>query len=52
MTRIKDGAYYLEKMIADIDFILVHMVNISKEDLEENELLLDSMVNYTGTVLM
>ena len=36
MTRIKDDAYYLEKMIADIDFILVHMVNISKEDLTDS----------------
>ena len=43
MNRIKDDAYYLEKILKDIDFILVHMENVSKNQLQENEVLLDSM---------
>ena len=43
MNRIKDDSYYLEKIIKDIDFILLHMENVSKEQLQENEILLDSM---------
>ena len=43
MNRIKDDSYYLEKILADIGFILLHMQGVSKEQLEANDLLLDSM---------
>ena len=43
MNRIKDDSYFLEKILKDIDFILLHMENVSKEQLQENEILLDSM---------
>lgn len=43
MNRIKDDSYYLEKILTDIDFILLHMKGVNKEELQHNELLLDSM---------
>lgn len=43
MNRIKDDSYYLEKILTDIDFILLHMKGVNKEELQQNELLLDSM---------
>ena len=43
MDRKKDDFYYLEKIHKDIDFILLHMKNVGKNQLQENEVLLDSM---------
>ena len=30
MNRIKDDSYYLEKILTDIDFILLHMKGVNK----------------------
>ena len=39
----KTNEYYFEKIIKNIDFILEHMEGISKEQLENDEILSDSM---------
>ena len=41
---IKDNRYYLGKMQDNADFILEHMKDVSKDDLENNPVLLDSMM--------
>ena len=37
MDRKKDDFYYLEKIHKDIDFILLHMKNVGKNQLQEKE---------------
>ena len=43
MNNKKDDVYYLGKIVKDIDFIAAHINGIQKEDLENDEVLLDSM---------
>lgn len=40
----KDNRYYLEKMQKNVEFILEHMDGVSKTDLENDPVLLDSMM--------
>ena len=40
----KDNRYYLEKMQENVEFILEHMDGVSKNDLESDPVLLDSMM--------
>lgn len=40
----KDNRYYLEKMEENVDFILEHMNGVSKEQLESDPVLQDSMM--------
>ena len=40
----KGNRYYLEKMKENVDFILDHMDGVTKEMLEEDPVLLDSMM--------
>ncbi|MDE6241424.1 MAG: DUF86 domain-containing protein [Anaeroplasmataceae bacterium] len=44
MTEVKNDIYYLMKVIKDIDHILKHTKNITCNELELNEVLLDSVV--------
>ncbi len=44
MYNQKNDAYYIEKLLTDLRFITTHMKNVSCEMLEENEVLLDSML--------
>lgn len=44
MNNTKNNEYYLAKILTDLEFIVKHMAGISIEDLEENEILLDSMM--------
>lgn len=44
MKNTKDDAYYLQKIVTDLDFIIAHMQGVSLPDLEKNEVLLDSMM--------
>lgn len=44
MDNIKNDSYYLEKMKQDLEFIVLHMRNVDKEELSKNEILLDSML--------
>ncbi len=45
MDNIKNDDYYVAKLVADISFIVKHMKNVDAEELNENELLLDSFNN-------
>ncbi len=40
----KDNRYYLGKMKENVDFILSHMDGVSKQQLEDDPVLLDSMM--------
>lgn len=44
MDNTKDDIYYGKKIIADLYFITDHIANVSKKDLEQDEILLDSML--------
>ena len=43
MNNLKNDTYYIEKILTDLKFISKHMANVSKEEFEKNEILLDSM---------
>ena len=44
MDNIKNDKHYVDRIIADMSFIMTHMEDISIEDLRVNEVLLDSMM--------
>ncbi len=44
MDNVKNDAYYIEKMLKDIKFIISKTSGISVEELEENEVLCDSVL--------
>lgn len=44
MDNKKDDYYYAQKIKQDLLFITVHMRNISQDELNEDEVLLDSMM--------
>ena len=44
MDNIKNDHYYLEKIKADISFVVMHMKDVDLKELNENEVLLDSMM--------
>lgn len=44
MNNPKNDSYYIEKILTDLRFIVKHTANISRQELEMNEVLLDSMM--------
>ena len=44
MDNTKNDNYYLEKIKKDLAFILVHMKDVDMQELNENDILLDSML--------
>lgn len=44
MDNVKNDTYYLQKIKQDLEFIVVHMRNVDIEELNANEILLDSML--------
>lgn len=44
MSNPKNNEYYLNKILTDLRFISSHMIGVTKKHLEENEILLDSMM--------
>ena len=44
MDNIKNDKYYTQKIIQDLEFIVKHMYNVDVDELNENEVLLDSML--------
>ena len=44
MDNVKNDAYYMQKLRTDLEFIVKHMKSVGIEELNENELLLDSML--------
>ena len=41
---MKDDNYYIQKIRKDLEFMVVHMQNVNIEDLNADEVLLDSML--------
>ena len=44
MDNVKNDQYYLDKIESDIIFIIKHMKNVDAQELDNNEILLDSML--------
>lgn len=44
MDNKKDNRYYVNKIITDLSFVIEHTADITKEELEENEILADSVM--------
>lgn len=44
MDNIKDDKYYLGKIITDLEFVIKHTAGKSKEEIEDDDLLLDSIM--------
>lgn len=44
MNNLKNDTYYIEKILTDLKFISKHISNVSKDEFEQNEVLLDSML--------
>lgn len=44
MDNKKNNKYYIDKILADLDFLIKHTKNINREEFEKNELLLDSIM--------
>lgn len=44
MDNRKNDRYYLKKIVTDLAFIISHTNGLSQKDLEENDLLIDSIM--------
>ncbi|MGN0407696.1 MAG: DUF86 domain-containing protein [Bacteroides sp.] len=44
MDNVKNDSYYIQKIRKDLEFMVVHMRNVDIEELNANEVLLDSML--------
>ncbi len=44
MDNTKNDQYYLDKIKADIAFIVAHMKDVDTQELNDNEIMLDSML--------
>ena len=44
MDNVKNDNYYIQKIRLDLEFIVIHMKDVDIEELNENEILLDSML--------
>lgn len=44
MDNIKNDSYYLQKIIKDLTFVTEQMKNVTADELNSNEILLDSML--------
>ena len=44
MDNEKNDRFYLEKIIADLKFVIEHTQGITQKEMEENDLLIDSIM--------
>lgn len=44
MDNVKSDNYYIQKIRKDLEFIVIHMRNVGIDELNANEILLDSML--------
>lgn len=44
MDNVKNDKYYLEKIISDLRFIIEHTKGKTKDEIENNDLLVDSIM--------
>ncbi len=48
MDNTKNDHYYLDKIKTDLVFIVAHMKDVDAQELNDNEILLDSMLFRIG----
>ena len=46
MDNTKNDHYYLDKIKTDLAFIVAHMKDVDAQELNDNEILLDSMLYF------
>lgn len=44
MDNIKNDKYYVKKIVTDLNFIVEHTSNLSQEEFQQEEVLVDSMM--------
>lgn len=44
MDNKKDNSYYIKKIVTDLAFILEHTKGLTQDELEDNEILIDSVM--------
>ena len=44
MDNVKNDKYYVNKILADLDFMIEHSKGLTQEEFESNEVLVDSML--------
>lgn len=44
MDNIKNDKYYIDKILVDLEFLIEHTQNLTKIEIENNEVLLDSIM--------
>lgn len=44
MDNVKDDSFYLEKIVADLKFVIDHTKGMTQTEMEENDLLIDSVM--------
>ena len=44
MDNVKNNEYYIKKIIVDLSFIIEHTENLTRTELDENEILIDSIM--------
>ena len=44
MDNVKGDSYYLNKILTDLQFVITHTTGKTKEEIQTNELLLDSIM--------
>lgn len=44
MDNVKNDAYYIKRLKQDLEFVVTHMKNVDIEELNANEVLLNSML--------
>ena len=44
MDNRKDNQYYINKIVSDLSFLIKHTEGLTQEDLEANEILIDSVM--------
>ena len=44
MDNTKDNIYYIQKIIADLSFVVDHTKELTQKEFETNELLIDSVI--------
>jgi len=44
MDNVKNNEYYIKKIVTDLHFIIEHTKNLTQSELEDNEILVDSVM--------
>ncbi len=44
MDNVKNNKYYIDKILVDLEFLTKHTQGLTKEEIESNEILLDSIM--------